>query len=85
MPKTRDDPKTHASLNSFQFERWAVSLVDGMEANKRQRRSKGIDGRGRIPIRKGKFIDMVSQVKGAAPGLTMCWHSTMLANKPRPI
>ena len=68
MPKTRDDAKTLASLNMFRFERWAASLVDGMEANKRQRGAKGIDGRGRIPIRKGKFIDMVSQVKGGDTG-----------------
>ena len=64
MPKTRDDAKTLASLDAFRFERWAASLVDGMEANTRQRGDKGIDGRGRIPIRKGQFIDIVSQVKG---------------------
>ena len=68
MPKTRDDAKTLADLDKFRFERWAASLVDGMEANKRQRGDKGIDGRGRIPIRKGQFIDMVSQVKGGATG-----------------
>ena len=68
MPKTRDDAKTLASLDSFRFERWAASLVDGMEANTRQRGDKGIDGKGRIPIRKGKFIDIVSQVKGGGTG-----------------
>ena len=70
MPKTRDDAKTLADLDKFRFERWAASLVDGMEANTRQRGDKGIDGYGRIPIRKGKFIDIVSQVKGGgtSPG-----------------
>ena len=68
MPKTRDDAKTLADLDKFRFERWAASLVDGMEANKRQRGDKGIDGRGRIPIRKGQFIDIVSQVKGGGTG-----------------
>ena len=70
MPKTRDDAKTLADLDKFRFERWAASLVDGMEANKRQRGDKGIDGRGRFPIRKGQFIDIVSQVKGGgtSPG-----------------
>ena len=68
MPKTPDDAKTLASLDKFRFERWAASLVDGMEANKRQRGDGGIDGWGRIPIRKGKFIDMVSQVKGGSTG-----------------
>ena len=66
MPKTRDDAKTLADLDKFRFERWAASLVDGMEANKHQRGDKGIDGYGRLPIRKGRFIDIVSQVKGAA-------------------
>ena len=64
MPKTLDDARTLASLDAFRFERWAASLVDGMEANTRQRGDKGIDGWGRLPIRKGRFIDIVSQVKG---------------------
>ena len=68
MPKTADDAKTLASLDKFRFERWAASLVDGMEANTRQRGDKGIDGWGRIPIRKGQFVDMVSQVKGGGTG-----------------
>lgn len=68
MPKTRDDAKILASLDAFRFERWAASLVDGMEANVRQRGDKGIDGRGRLPIRKGQFIDIVSQVKGGGTG-----------------
>ena len=64
MPKTTDDAKTLANLDKFRFERWAASLVDGMEANTKQRGDKGIDGWGRLPIRKGQFVDMVSQVKG---------------------
>ena len=68
MPKTANDAKTLADLDAFRFERWAASLVDGMEANTRQRGDKGIDGWGRIPIRKGQFIDMVSQVKGGGTG-----------------
>ena len=64
LPKTRDDAQFMASSNPFLFERWAASLVDGMEANKKQRGDGGIDGWGRIPVKKGQFIDMVSQVKG---------------------
>ena len=64
LPKTLDDARFMAGSDPFRFERWAASLVDGMEANKKQRGDGGIDGRGRIPIRKGKFVDMVSQVKG---------------------
>ncbi len=68
MPMTQNDAKTLASLDSFRFERWAASLVDGMEHNKIQRGDGGIDGRGRFAIRKGKFIDIVSQVKGGGTG-----------------
>ncbi len=63
MPKTIEDAKVLAEYDPFKFERWAASLAPGMEANKRQRGDKGIDGRGRLPIRKGQFIDVVSQVK----------------------
>lgn len=68
MPINREQAKTLASLDKFRFERWAASLVEGMEANKRQRGDKGIDGHGRLPLRKGQFIDMVSQVKGGGTG-----------------
>ena len=66
MPKTATDAHELADIDKFRFERWAASLVDGMEANKKQRGDKGIDGRGRLPIRKGVFIDVVSQVKGGS-------------------
>ena len=68
MPKTLPDAKTLASMDKFRFERWAASIVDGMEYNKVQRGDKGIDGRGRIAIRKGQFVDVVSQVKGGGTG-----------------
>lgn len=64
IPKTADDARELARLDAFRFERWAASLVDGIEANVRQRGDGGIDGRGRFPLRKGEFIDLVSQVKG---------------------
>jgi len=68
LPKTQDHAKTLASMDKFRFERWAASLVDGMGYNEVQRGDKGIDGRGRIAIRKGQFIDVVSQVKGGGTG-----------------
>ena len=68
MPKTLDQARVLAEIDKFRFERWAASLVDGMEANTRQRGDKGIDGWGRIAIRKGKFVDIVSQVKGGGTG-----------------
>ena len=64
LPKTRDDASFMAGSDPFRFERWAASLVDGMEANKKQHGDHGIDGWGRLPIKKGQFIDLVSQVKG---------------------
>ncbi len=66
MPKTIEDAEALAEYDPFKFERWAASLVPGMEANKRQRGDKGIDGRGRLPIRKGQFVDVVSQVKAGS-------------------
>ena len=69
MPKTRDDAQFMASSDPFRFERWAASLVDGMEANKKQTGDKGIDGWGRIPIKKGQFIDVAAQIKGGNTGV----------------
>lgn len=63
MPKTIEDAKALAAYDPFKFERWAASLAPGMEANKRQRGDKGIDGRGRLPVQKGQFVDVVAQVK----------------------
>ena len=65
---TARDARELADIDKFRFERWAASLVDGMEANRKQRGDQGIDGRGRLPIRKGVFIDVVSQVKGGSTG-----------------
>ena len=68
MPKTTEDARVMAGYDKFKFERWAAALVDGMEPNRKQRGDNGIDGWGRLAIRKGKFIDLVSQVKGGNTG-----------------
>ena len=68
FPKTADDAKELARLDKFKFEKWAVSLSPYMESNKKQRGDLGIDGRGRLAIGKGKFIDLVSQAKGGSTG-----------------
>ena len=70
MPRTLESARDLARRNKFTFETWAASLVDGVEANKSQRGDKGIDGRGRLAVARGEFIDLVSQVKGGhtAPG-----------------
>ena len=64
MPKTGADALVLARREPFKFERWAASLVDGVSPNKKQVGDGGIDGHGRFPIRKGVFLDVVSQVKG---------------------
>ena len=68
MPKTTEDARVMADYDKFKFERWAAALVDGMEPNRKQRGDNGIDGWGRLAIRKGQFIDLVSQVKGGSTG-----------------
>ena len=68
MPKTAEDARTLADLDKFRFERWAAALIDGMEPNVVQRGDKGVDGRGRLALRKGVFLDTVSQVKGGKTG-----------------
>ena len=80
IPRTRDDARFMAQDNPFRFERWPASLVDGMEANTKQRGDKGIDGWGRLPIRKGHFIDVVSQVKGGNtnPGHVQAFNGARL-------
>ena len=41
MPKTAEDAHELADIDKFRFERWAASLVDGMEANKAPARRQG--------------------------------------------
>ena len=68
MPKTLDDAKAMAEYHKGKFERWAASLTPGMEPNKKQVADGGIDGWGRLPIKKGVFVDVVAQVKGGGTG-----------------
>ena len=68
IPKTRDDARVLAGLDAFRFERWAASLVRGVGYNEKQRGDGGIDGWGRLAIQRGRFVDLVSQVKGGSTG-----------------
>lgn len=66
LPMHMNAARHLAATDPFKFETWAASLSPGMEANKKQRGDKGIDGRGRLPIAKGVFMDVVSQVKAGS-------------------
>ena len=68
FPKTAEDARALADIDKFRFERWAAALVDGVEPNVSQGGDRGIDGRGRIALAKGKFIYVVSQVKRGKTG-----------------
>ena len=56
-----------------------------MEPNKKRRGDGGIDGWGRFPIRKGQFVDMVSQIKGAQPAWVTLRLSTGRDSRRGPI
>ena len=68
LPMTLHHASVLAEIDKFKFETWAASITPCIEANKAQVADKGIDGYGRIAIGKGKFIDLVSQVKGGSTG-----------------
>lgn len=49
--------------NPYEFERWAISLVEGLFSNRRQRGDGGVDGRGYLSYR-GEIYLVLAQVKG---------------------
>lgn len=72
IPHDLDGARALFAANPFDFERWAVSLVDG-EPNTKQVGDKGIDGRIRFPTdNKGGVGRALVSVKGGAtvnPGM----------------
>ncbi len=58
-----------AADNPFEFEKWAISRIDGMVPNQKQRGDAGIDGRGNLVVRpQDRDSDVVlAQVKGGKP------------------
>ncbi len=76
LPMTLHHANVLAEIDKFKFEKWAASITPYIEANKLQVADKGIDGYGRIAIGKGKFIDLVSQVKGGStsPGQVQAFN-----------
>jgi site-specific DNA-methyltransferase (adenine-specific) len=67
-PRTRNHARKLAEVDPYRFETWAVGFTPYVDPNPVQRRDKGIDGHGRYPVRRGRFADIVSQVKGGSTG-----------------
>lgn len=67
-PRDLDGARALFARNPFDFERWAVSLVDA-QPNAKQVGDKGIDGIGRFPIdNQGTLGKVIVQVKGGRVG-----------------
>lgn len=58
-----------SAADAFEFEKWAVSRIDGMVPNQKQRADAGIDGRGHLVVEpENRDSDIVvAQVKGGKP------------------
>ena len=64
--------------NPFDFERWAVSLIDG-QPNEKQVGDKGIDGRVRFHADKDRIGQVLVSVKGGQDGRHRRWCATYSA------
>lgn len=60
-----------AAANPFEFEKWAITRVEGLVPNYKQRGDRGIDGRGNLALEPDDFdSDLVlAQVKAGKPAL----------------
>ncbi len=58
-----------SAVDAFEFEKWAVSRIDGMVPNQKQRVDAGIDGRGHLVVKPDNLDSdvVVAQVKGGKP------------------
>ena len=58
-----------STADAFEFEKWAVTRIEGMVPNQKQRGDGGIDGRGNLVIRPDNFDSdvVLAQVKGGKP------------------
>ena len=63
VPRAMPGARALFKQNPFDFERWAVSLVDGTP-NQKQVGDKGIDGIVRFPIDRGKIGRSIVSIKG---------------------
>ena len=83
VPKSFEDAKELASVNKFQFELWAISLIPKLHPNKRQVGDHGIDGKGIIKIDifgQVKYETLIASVKGGKnlnPGMIRDLIGTM--------
>jgi hypothetical protein len=63
IPHDRDGARALFDANPFDFERWAVSMVDG-QPNEKQVGDKGVDGIVRFPLSRTETGRIVVSVKG---------------------
>ena len=69
MPADYASAALLAASNPFAFEKWAISRLDGMVPNLKQRGDAGIDGRGNLVIKPDASESdvILAQVKGGKP------------------
>lgn len=65
VPREMEGAQAMFDKNPFDFERWAVSMVNG-QPNQKQVGDKGIDGVIRFPLSKTEFGGAIVSVKGGA-------------------
>ncbi len=71
MPADLESAVQLAAANPFEFEKWAITRVEGLVPNYKQRGDRGIDGRGNLALEPDDFdSDLVlAQVKAGKPVL----------------
>jgi len=71
MPADLESAVQLAAANPFEFEKWAITRVEGLAPNYKQRGDRGIDGRGNLALEPDDFdSDLVlAQVKAGKPAL----------------
>jgi len=69
MPADLESAGRLAREHPFEFEKWAISRVDGLIPNQRQRGDEGVDGRGTLAIapQQDSTNLVIAQVKGGKP------------------
>ncbi len=72
MPADLESAKLLSDSNPFEFEKWAITRIEGLVPNQKQRGDRGIDGRGHLAYKPDDHDGNVvlAQVKGGKPSAT---------------